>query len=109
VSEPSQMTPLKDALLSAKFEIESLRRRNEVLNAKVETMELCKALLLAQVQHGGGLIGIDVVWQLQKELDKLEKPAEANRGTCEGEGPSAQELGAAVRASGQVGKGMSGR
>jgi hypothetical protein len=104
-----QITPLQDALLIAKFEIESLRRRNEILDAKVQTMELCGALLRAQVPHGGGLVGIDVIWQLQKELDKLTKPEEVSRGASEGEGPSAQELGAAVRASGQVGKGMSGR
>jgi hypothetical protein len=124
MSEPSQMTPLKDALLSAKFEIEHLRRRNELLSAKVETMDLLGAMLRAQVSHSSAVCGPDVIWQLQRELDRLNKPPEAgsaglsagssrtnppwNQPHEEGEGPTAAELGAAVRRAGLQGKGMSG-
>lgn len=60
---------MKHLLMDAKHEIESLRRRNELLNAKVEVFEVFAAALLGPRPQMG--MAIDVAWSLQKEIDKL--------------------------------------
>jgi len=46
---------MRHILLSARREIESLRRRNEILEAKVDVMDLLGAILCAPTiwQHAG--------------------------------------------------------
>lgn len=61
---------MKHLLLNAKHEIEQLRRRNEILQAKVDVVETFSAALLGPPSNRGA--AIDVAWQLQKEIEKLE-------------------------------------
>lgn len=62
---------MKGLLIDAREEIVSLRRRNEILSAKVETMELLAGFLHAQVTSRAVGMAEDVAWKLQKEIDKL--------------------------------------
>lgn len=60
---------MKHLLMNAKHEIESLRRRNEILQAKVDVVEAFSAALLGPRREGG--MSIDVVWSLQKAIDQI--------------------------------------
>ncbi len=63
---------MKHLLISAKSEIEQLRRQNEILNAKVEVMDLFACVLHTQpARHSIGQCE-DVAWKLQQEIDKLK-------------------------------------
>lgn len=64
---------LKNLLLRAEGEIRDLRRQNEVLAAKVNTMELLGALLFASPERPGGLLGEDVAWQLHRAAEEFDK------------------------------------
>lgn len=75
-----EIMSLKHLLMDAKQEIESLRRRNEILQAKAEVVEAFSAALLGPRAQMG--VSVDVVWSLHKEIEKLSapepfKPAEA--------------------------------
>ncbi len=61
----------KHLLMSASHEIQSLRRRNEVLQAKVDGFELAGALLHARPNERNEGMAIDVVWELQREIDAI--------------------------------------
>ena len=63
---------MKHLLIDAKHEIDTLRRRNELLQAKVDVVEVFSAALLGVPRNMGATI--DISWQLQKEIDKLEHP-----------------------------------
>lgn len=67
---------MKHLLMDAKHEIENLRRRNEILQAKVEVVEVFSVALLGPRPQGG--MSPDVAWALQREINKLngEMPTE---------------------------------
>lgn len=67
------MTQLQELLMNAKHEIEMLRRRNEILDAKVSVMELFACVLHTKPAMRSETASVDVAWQLQKKLDELEK------------------------------------
>jgi hypothetical protein len=62
-------------LLLAKHEILELRRRNEVLSAKVETMELFDRAISAQVSIRPLRYSEDFVWRIEKRLNELDNPS----------------------------------
>jgi hypothetical protein len=62
---------MKDLLNDARDEIISLRRENEILRAKVDTMELLAGFLHAQLPVRNIGMTEDVAWKLQKEIDKI--------------------------------------
>ena len=61
-----------DALRQACHEITWLRRQNEVLSAKVQTMDLLGQFLNAQVHHRSEGAGIDAVWTMERLIQVLE-------------------------------------
>jgi|GEM_PF-2244309 len=66
------MTPMKELLLNAKTEINTLRRDNEILRAKVEVMDLFAVVLHTAPARFSQGAAPDVAWALQKEIDKIE-------------------------------------
>ncbi len=72
---------MKNLLKEAAYEIRDLRRRNEILSAKVEVMDLFAMVLNTEPARRGQGMSSDVAWQLDKaateieEKEKLEKPA----------------------------------
>jgi len=52
-------------------EIHQLRRRCEVLQAKVDTMDLFALTLNTQPNFGNNCCSEDAAWLLNKELDKV--------------------------------------
>ena len=64
---------MKDLLEAAKAEIVSLRRTNEILAAKVQTMELFATVLHTEPARSRESVAIDVAWQLQKKIDELTR------------------------------------
>ena len=71
------MTELENLLLQAQAEIRSLRRANEVLGAKVETMDKMHAMLMAKPQLLVQGMSEDIAWSIQEMLDKLKQEADA--------------------------------
>jgi tellurite resistance-related uncharacterized protein len=65
------MNPLTELLTSAMFEIRDLRRRNEILAAKVEMIDLFTCVLHTQAAHRVEGASPDVAWALQKKIDEL--------------------------------------
>lgn len=61
---------MKDLLLRAKYEIGALRRTNELLSAQMEVVNVFAVALGIRPQNQGA--SIDVAWELQREIDKLE-------------------------------------
>lgn len=64
---------MKDLLISARAEILELRRQNEILAAKVETMELFATVFRTQPNYNSQGMSVDVAWQLSKEIQTLEE------------------------------------
>ncbi|MGA2786971.1 MAG: hypothetical protein ABSF60_05540 [Verrucomicrobiota bacterium] len=66
------MNELIQTLKDAQAEIRDLRRRNEILAAKVEVMDsfMCVLHTSPAVRTQGA--GIDVVYEMQKHIAKLE-------------------------------------
>jgi hypothetical protein len=66
---------LKKLLTDAMHEIRDLRRRNEILSAKVEVMDLFACVLhtTAAIRSQGA--APDVAWALQKEIDEMSRPS----------------------------------
>ena len=62
---------MKQLLNEAAREIESLRRQNEILSAKVEVVNIFGAALLGPKPQMG-FSPDDVVWSLRKEATRLE-------------------------------------
>ena len=69
---------MKDLLNDARNETLSLRRENEILRAKVDTMELLAGFLHAQLPVRNIGMTQDVAWMLQKEIDKLNAKEASN-------------------------------
>ena len=61
---------MKHLLQNAKLEIQQLRRANEILNAKVEVVEIFAAALLGRRPQGG--MAPDVVWEIDKAIAELD-------------------------------------
>ena len=80
VTAQRQQSELEQLLRLAKDEITSLRRENELLLARVETMELCALLLRASPREQIQTLGEDVAWLLDRKLKSLldEKLASAD-------------------------------
>jgi hypothetical protein len=65
------MTNLVELLATAMHEIRDLRRRNEILAAKVEMIDLFACVLNTQpARHSQGMAP-DVAWALQKKMEEL--------------------------------------
>jgi hypothetical protein len=62
---------MKNLLSEARHEIMELRHENEILRAKVETMELFACVLHTQPASQSRGMAPDVAWALQKEIDKI--------------------------------------
>lgn len=63
---------IKELLTQAKHQIISLRRRNEILEAKVEVMNLFGTVLHTQpayVQQGAE---VDIVWRIDRLFETLK-------------------------------------
>lgn len=79
------MGDIKNVLLQAQGEILALRRRNEVLQAKVDTMDLFALVLRTQPAYQSIGMGEDVAWLIEKEVAEInrreaapnQKPVEA--------------------------------
>ena len=67
------MDSMKELLTGAMHEIRDLRRRNEILGAKVEVMDFFALVLHTQPAHRSEGASIDVAWQLQRKLDEIAK------------------------------------
>lgn len=66
------MSNTKRAMAMAIAEIRALRMENQILRAKVDTMELLGAFLHADPpRRGGGLMSEDAAQLLQRELDNM--------------------------------------
>lgn len=62
----------KHLLLEAKAEIERLRRQNEILHAKVSTMELFATVLHTDPRYPSEAMTVDVAWELQRAADRMK-------------------------------------
>lgn len=71
------MNPLKELLNDARHEILDLRRRNEILGAKVEMIDLFACVLNTQPAARTQGAAPDVAWALQKKIDELTSDAVA--------------------------------
>jgi hypothetical protein len=69
---------MKHLLNNAMYEIRDLRRRNEILSAKVEVMDLFALVLNTSPARQSIGMSEDVAWALQKKIDELNKEDEAN-------------------------------
>jgi len=61
---------MKELLQKARHEIIQLRRRNEVLTAQMDVVEIFAAALGLKRNQGG--MEIDVAWELEQKLSQLE-------------------------------------
>lgn len=66
------MEETKRALITAANEIRALRRTNELLHAKVSTMDLFALVLNTRANYPSQCDGEDVVWMLEKQLRALD-------------------------------------
>jgi hypothetical protein len=67
---------LKQLLIKSKSEIDDLRRRNEVLSAKVEVMDLFACVLNTMPARGVGMgLSVDVSWELRTAIEAIEEKA----------------------------------
>jgi hypothetical protein len=71
---------VKHLLQQAKEEILQLRRQNEVLSAKVETMELFALVLRTQPSYTGMTMGEDIAWMLAREIQRIEDESRSTIG-----------------------------
>lgn len=67
------MADIKNLLLHAQHEILDLRRRNEVLQAKVDTMDLFALVLRTQPAYQSVGMGEDVAWLIDKEVQEITR------------------------------------
>lgn len=63
---------MKHLLTNALHEIESLRRRVEILQAQADVVAVFSVALLGRPQPMG--MAEDVAWKLRQEITKLETP-----------------------------------
>lgn len=62
---------MKHVLIEAKNEINSLRRRTEILEAQMGIVEVFAAAL--GLKHNEGGLHPDVVWKIQEKIDELDR------------------------------------
>jgi len=67
------MADIKNLLLHAQGEILELRRRNEVLQAKIDTMDLFALVLRTQPAYQSVAMGEDVAWLIGKEVEEINR------------------------------------
>ncbi len=68
------MTDQERAMRMAIDQLREIRHANEILRARVETMDLLGVFVLATPpQRGSQGMGEDAAWLLQRELDQMEK------------------------------------
>lgn len=73
------MIEMEHAVQAATAEINNLRRRNEVLQAKADTVEIFGMALQANARNHGIGMGEDPVWRLERALRAFgEAPAATN-------------------------------
>jgi cob(I)alamin adenosyltransferase len=73
---------IKPLLEQARNEILSLRRQNEVLRAKVDTMELFACVLRTQPAASLQGYGEDIARKLEREIQSIDaEKSNANNGT----------------------------
>lgn len=65
------MIEMKDLLEEARQEIIHLRRRNEILSAKVEMIDLFACILNTRPWAPAETMGEDIAWKLQKKINEL--------------------------------------
>lgn len=70
---------MKDLLNRAKHEIWQLRRANEILQAQIAVVDVFAAAL--GLEKGQVGMTIDVAWELQQEIDKIEKEEDKKKPT----------------------------
>jgi len=68
---------LSQLLGDAEREIRDLRRRNEILAAKVEVMDSFMCVLHTSPAQHSQPASIDVAWQLQRKIAEMEEAANA--------------------------------
>lgn len=68
---------IKGLLMQARDEIRSLRGQNEILRAKVETMELFACVLNTRPAITPQGYSEDIAWKLQLEIDSIEPQAKS--------------------------------
>jgi hypothetical protein len=78
------MADIKNLLLRAQHEILDLRRHNEVLQAKVDTMDLFALVLRTTPAHQTIGMGEDVAWLIDKEIQEINRREAATPETREG-------------------------
>lgn len=66
---------MKDLLQRAKYEIEQLRRANQLLSAQMEVVTVFAVALGIRPENRGQ--SIDVAWELQREIDRIDKESVA--------------------------------
>lgn len=64
---------MRHTLLSARREIERLRHRNEILEAKVDVMDLLGAIFCARPPSGSMQATPDIVSEIQHAIDKIDE------------------------------------
>jgi hypothetical protein len=68
-------------LQSARHEILHLRKVNEILEAKVDVINVFAAALGMRQGYQGS--SIDVAWELEREIKKLQEPKLEEIATCD--------------------------
>jgi hypothetical protein len=63
---------LKQLLMQSRDEIRLLRRQNEILRAKVDTMDLFACVLHAQPAASLQGYSEDIAWKLEKEIQAID-------------------------------------
>lgn len=69
---------IKQLLFEAKHEITSLRRVNEILQAKVEVMNLFAAVFHTQPPCRGDVMSVDLMYEIDKALEQDAKDKGVN-------------------------------
>ena len=74
------MTDQERAMRLAIDRLRDARRANDILQARVDTLDLLSAFLFATPpQRGSQGMGEDAAWLLQRELDRMEKEKAAGQ------------------------------
>jgi hypothetical protein len=93
MSDQRQQSELDYLLLQAKTEIQSLRRANEVLSAKVQVMDLFAATLFGHpMQHSVGM-GEDIAWKIEQYFNRRAEQAKRSANTDVGSESATQDSG----------------
>ena len=82
------MTELERAASMAAAELDALRLRNAILEAKVEMFDQMMTVLHSRPPERGGIsMGEDAVWLIRRELDRLraEREKRVKSSASEGE------------------------